>query len=169
MTRFRVYVLAALLGAIAAPCNAAHAIEEQMLTNPWRIRTHGSLGLGPEPDPDRFTYGAQLVIPANSTQGWGPGVDFVQTADTESQRFLAVGLYVEQRMFESLLMSIGAVGYFPTEDRRPVPFGFSSKFAYAPTWGTLSPYAGLRIDQLFTEERQQVFSFDVGLTLTLGD
>ncbi|MEL6547569.1 MAG: hypothetical protein AAFQ82_23300, partial [Myxococcota bacterium] len=143
----------------------ARAQVEEMFEFPWRLRVRSGIALTPEPNRNRYGFGAQLVIPANAAQGWGPGVDILQT---QQRRYLAAGLFVEQRLFDAFLMSIGGVGYFPTEDDRPVPFGISSKFGFAPTWGLISPYAGLRIDQVFEEDTLRIFTADAGLTFAFG-
>lgn len=145
----------------------ADALPDEMLENPWRARLHGSAGWNREQTLG-YTAGAQLVIPANASQGWGPDITWVQTQDREAGRFLAVGLFVEQRFFDLVLTSIGGVGYFPLVDERPVPFGISSKFGFAPSWGLVSPYAGLRIDQVLSKPGRRLLSADIGVSIAFG-
>lgn len=166
MTRTRLVLTVAVV-LVLLP-SGARAQAEEMFTYPLRVRLHGGIGLNPDANDIGYTGGAQLAIAANATQSWGPAVAYVQTQDGDNGRFLAVGLFVEERLFNAFLLSIGGVGYFPTADERPVPFGIASKFAYAPTWGVLSPYAGIRIDQIFGVETQSLFSADLGVTLAFG-
>ncbi len=145
--------------------------QHPLLRYPKRLRVHGSLGLAQRAKSgDALSLGTsagvQLMLPANAMQSYGIGIDYVQTAARNARRYMAAGLFAENRLFGWFLTSIGAVAYVPLAETRPVPFGISTKLGWAPDlYDVINPFVIFRSDWIFGKRIQGMTSVDIGLTL----
>ncbi len=92
--------------------------------------------------------GVHLMLPANANQSFGVELDFIQADARPERRYVAAGLFVENRLFECFLLSIGLMAYVPLDEPRPTPVGFSTKLGWVvPQYHrVINPFAVIRAE-----------------------
>lgn len=183
----RVHFLVAVLLLAASPAAAqdegpppaeAPAAEPEkelapIFRYPLLLRVHGGVGLAQRARPTdgvspAFVGGVQLMLPANENQSFGVEIDFLQADARPERRYVAAGLFVENRLFGGFLLGIGLMAYVPVQEPRPTPIGISTKLGWAPQrHPVVNPFAVLRADWIFDDRIIGVLSADVGISFSL--
>ena len=176
--------LSLLTTPVARSENAPAAAEESTATEkkkelapifryPLFLRLHGGVGLAQraqQQDGVSFAAlgGLQLMLPANANQSFGVEIDFIQADARRARRYVAAGLFVENRLFDWFLLSIGLMAYVPLESPRPTPVGISTKLGWAPQYHRIvNPFAVIRADWIFHDRIVGILSADLGISLSL--
>ena len=152
-------------GPVADQAQELHPI----FVHPIRLRLHGGVGAAQRAKTgDGFSLavlgGAQLMLPANKNQGYGIEVSYIQTDARNARRYVATGLFVENRLFGWFLMSLGFGAYVPLQEPRPIPVGISTKLGWNPDLHpVINPFVVFRADWIFDDRFQGVLSADGGL------
>ncbi|NNE17795.1 MAG: hypothetical protein HKN10_04875 [Myxococcales bacterium] len=140
---------------------------------PMILRVHGGVGFAQRARPQdgispAYMGGVQLMLPANATQSFGIEIDFIQADARATRRYVAVGLFVENRLFESFLLGIGLMAYAPLEKPRPTPVGISTKLGWVPQYHRIiNPFILLRADWIFHDRIVGILSGNFGISLNL--
>ena len=140
---------------------------------PLFLRLHGGVGFAQRArEQDGLSFaavgGLQLMLPANANQSFGVEVDYVQANARPERRYVAAGLFVENRLFDWFLLSIGLMAYVPLVEPRPTPIGISTKLGWAPNYHrTINPFAVLRADWIFDDRIVGMLSADFGISISL--
>lgn len=96
------------------------------------------------------------------------GVGFAQRARQQDGISLAAGLFVENRLFDWFLLSIGLMAYVPLDEPKPTPIGISTKLGWAPQYHrVINAFAVIRADWIFDDRIIGILSADFGISLSL--
>ncbi len=124
----------------------------------FKIRTH--FGYGSE---NTKHYGARILLNSSDTQSYGLEISKFKR---ENNDFEAIGIVLEQRLWEWFSMSIGTVGYFDYEVKGENVMGLVSNLGWEPNNHIpFKPYITYRSDTIFGKEKTKVLhSISVGFT-----
>lgn len=118
-------------------------------------------------------FGARILLSANATQRFGLEVSQLDLFSLESQqpskRFTAIGIVVEQTLWDWFLMSIGTLGYIEHGDNKNRPFGLRTNLGWEGTLinHSIRPFVVYRMDTIFDRSTTRINSLSIGLRWTL--
>lgn len=82
--------------------------------------------------------------------------------------FYAAGIVIEQRIRQTISISIGTLGYFDMGVNSDNPVGLSASINWEPRAGkNFQPYLSLRNDVVFYSETVSIYSISAGFKLDL--
>jgi penicillin V acylase-like amidase (Ntn superfamily) len=94
-------------------------------------------------------YGTRILLNSSDTQAYGLEVTEFKTKDDD---FLAIGIVLEQRLWEWFGMSIGTIGYFDHKDQNSV--GLVSNLGWEPNNHIpFRPFITYRNDIIFAKDK----------------
>jgi hypothetical protein len=110
--------------------------------------------------------GGRVLLSANEKQSYGVETTYLRVpAKGAHADYLAVGIVLEQRLWNWFNMSIGTVGYVGLSSRTGNPFGIVTNLGWEPSWGRISPFVTYRSDWIFNNPVVNASSLSVGATL----
>ncbi|NOY83633.1 MAG: hypothetical protein GXO96_02200 [Nitrospirae bacterium] len=112
--------------------------------------------------------GLRLLLSANKRQRYGIelGVLDLYAMDKNGPdiRYAAIGLIVEQTLWDWFLMSIGTIGYVGMGDNNGNPFGIRSSLGWQGK-GWLQPFVSYRGDTIFDVNTISMHSVSAGFRM----
>ncbi|MBL0703757.1 MAG: linear amide C-N hydrolase [Sulfurospirillum sp.] len=124
-----------------------------------QIRPH--FGYGSE---ETEHYGLRVLLKSNENQAFGLELTEFKNGSDE---FQAIGILLEQRLWNWFNMSIGTVGYFNYGLNNQNPTGLMTNLGWEPNNSTpLKPFITYRGDTIFAkEETKNLHSISIGFKL----
>lgn len=109
-----------------------------------------------------FHYGGRFLLPAGETRRWGLEVTKFDGDDNE---FTALGIVLEQRLFEWFNTSIGTVGYFDYGRNSENLIGLTTNLGWEPdNHIPFKPFITYRNDVIFDTDTDVIHSISVGFS-----
>jgi penicillin V acylase-like amidase (Ntn superfamily) len=107
-------------------------------------------------------YGGRLLLPAGEIRRWG--LEFTKF-DSDDSKFTALGIVLEQRLFEWFNMSIGTVGYFDYGKDSDNVIGLTTNLGWEPdNHIPFKPFITYRNDVIFDKDTDVLHSISVGFS-----
>jgi len=147
-----------------------HGYNLQTLTSkkPLKYKEESSLifrphfGYGSLDGENMFHYGGRILLPAGEIRKWGLEVTKFVSDDNE---FTALGIVLEQRLFEWFNMSMGTVGYFDYGRDSENLIGLTTNLGWEPdNHIPLKPFITYRNDVIFDKNTDVVHSISAGFS-----
>jgi hypothetical protein len=158
-TVFCLFVLLFSTGGQAASC----------LEN-GRIRPTFGYGVATSGDESGAGYhaGIRLLADASPTKRYGIEMSYLSPfANKESlrhQNYLALGIILEQSIYEQFVVTIGTLGYFGLDQNKNNPVGLLSDIGWEPRFGeSAQAFVGVRFETIFDTSTVARTSLSVGL------
>ena len=135
------------------------------------LRPHAGVGysstFGNGPGSVALHAGGRVLLAANSMQSYGVEATYlrVRARDGTDAERLAVGIVLEQRLWDWFNMSIGTIGYIGLATGQGNPFGIVTNLGWEPHWGRVSPFVTYRSDWVFGDPVVGVSSLSAGVTV----
>ncbi len=136
------------------------------------LRPHAGLGYGSTlggggPAGIALHAGGRVLLAANPMQVYGVEATYlrVRASDGTHEERLAVGILLEQRLWDWFNMSIGTIGYLGLASAPGNPFGIVTNLGWEPRWGPVSPFVTYRSDWIFADPTVSVSSLSAGATV----
>jgi penicillin V acylase-like amidase (Ntn superfamily) len=115
-------------------------------TSTLQIRPHFGYG-----NQNTTHYGARILLNSSNTQAYGLEVTEFKTKDDD---FLAIGIVLEQRLWEWFNMSIGTIGYFDHKNQNSI--GLVSNLGWEPNNHIpFRPFITYRNDIIFAKDKTE--------------
>jgi len=145
-------------------------VAHDALASSLEIRPHVGGGYGSELENESsgnlLHVGGRVLLSANEKQSYGVETTYLRVpAKGAHADYLAVGIVLEQRLWNWFNMSIGTVGYVGLSSRTGNPFGIVTNLGWEPSWGRISPFVTYRSDWIFSNPVVNASSLSVGATL----
>lgn len=107
-------------------------------------------------------YGSRILLPAGEIRRWGLEVTKFDGDDNE---FTALGIVLEQRLFEWFNMSIGTIGYFDYGRDPENLIGLTTNLGWEPdNHIPFKPFITYRNDIIFDKDTDVIHSISVGFS-----
>lgn len=111
-----------------------------------------------------YHYGTRILLGAGETQRYGLEVSRFEVDGGGD--FIAVGIVLEERLWDFLNLSIGTVGYFGYIESANNPVGLMTNVGWEPRWDKrIKPFITYRNDMIFSEKMDSVYSLSFGVSL----
>ena len=132
--------------------------KKTLLENTSTIQIRPHFGYG---DNNTKHYGLRALLNSNKKQAYGIELTKFKTNDDE---FTAVGIILEQRLWEWFNMSIGTIGYMNYGLDNQNIFGVVSNLGWEPNNSIpFKPFVTFRNDIIFAKEKtQNIYSISFG-------
>jgi hypothetical protein len=114
-----------------------------------------------------YQAGGRAQLYADASQSFGLEASYVVPVMTRTDgRYVALGLVLEQRLWDAFIMSIGTVGYLGVSGQERQPFGIVTNLGYSPRLTAhLRPFLTYRAEWIFASPAVGINSLSVGLTV----
>jgi len=107
-------------------------------------------------------YGGRLLLPAGDIRKWGLEVT---KFNGDSSEFSALGIVLEQRLFDWFNMSIGTVGYFDYGKDSDNVIGLTTNLGWEPNNHIpFKPFISYRNDVIFDKDTDVIHSISAGFS-----
>jgi hypothetical protein len=112
--------------------------------------------------------GSRFMLSAGGNKSYGLEVSYIDAYarqdDKPDTEYLAVGIVLEQKPFESFNMGIGTIGYLGIGDNTNNPFGIVTNFGWEPEYkGNITPYISFRSEWIFDDSTLKINTLSAGI------
>jgi hypothetical protein len=114
-----------------------------------------------------FHAGGRVLLAANAMKLYGVEATYVRVPARGGTHadYLAVGIVLEQRLWDWFNMSIGTVGYIGLSTGLGNPFGIVTNLGWEPNWGRVSPFVTYRSEWIFSAPVATANTVSTGATV----
>jgi len=149
--------------------NTAYAEQTKVMALPF-----AGVGYTKSKDQDGFGahIGARFLMAANGRQRFGIEISqldlYALDNSAPSTKYTAIGIVVEQTLWDWFLMSIGTIGYISTEAHSSNPFGIRTNLGWegGKQQDQLRPFVVYRADYIFDSANTRVNSISSGIRMS---
>jgi hypothetical protein len=112
--------------------------------------------------------GSRFLLSAGGNKSYGLEVSYIEAYagkdDKPDTDYLAVGIVLEKKPFESFNMGIGTIGYLGMGDNSDNPFGIVTNLGWEPEYkGNITPYISFRSEWIFDENIFKINTLTAGM------
>ncbi len=112
--------------------------------------------------------GSRFLLNVGGNKSYGLEVTYIDAYarqdDKPDTEYLAVGIVLEQKPFESFNMGIGTIGYLGIGDNTNNPFGIVTNLGWEPEYkGNITPYISLRSEWIFDDTTLKINTLSAGI------
>jgi hypothetical protein len=114
-----------------------------------------------------FSAGARFMLTSGASQSFGLEASYVVPVLSQSGgRYLALGIVLEQRIWESFILGIGTVGYVAVTGPSRQPFGIVTNIGWSPPLSArFRPFITYRAEWIFASPTLAINSLSIGLAV----
>jgi len=96
------------------------------------------------------------------------GIEYSFYENSRDQSFTVAGVVIERQAFNTLVFSVGTLGYFGLDGESSRALGVVSNFGWEPYKNSrISPYVTYRADLIFAEEVRRSAAISLGISINL--
>lgn len=115
--------------------------------------------------------GVRYLLSANAKQSYGVEVSYLDLYALDDGgpdvRYTAIGIVIEQTLWDWFLMSVGTVGYIGIGDNDDNPFGVRTNLGWVSNNASkVNPFIVYRTDLIFDDPSVSMNSLSAGIKIT---